>query len=76
MVNSLLKLRPIYHWRERRVKVQIFITFLAFLLAKTLELKLRAAGLDSSIDRALDALSRLSATEHTWEEQALVVQAS
>lgn len=76
VVKSLLKLRPIYHWRERRVKVHIFITFLAFLLAKTLELKLRAAGLDSSIDRALDVLSRLTATEHTWEEQALVVQAS
>ena len=76
VVKSLLKLRPIYHWRERGVKVHIFITFLAFLLAENLELKLRAAGLDASIERALDALTRLTATEHTWEEQALVVQAS
>ena len=58
------------------MKVLIFITFLAFRLPKTLELKLRAAGLETSIDRALDALSRLFATEHTCEEQALVVQAS
>lgn len=65
--ESLLKLRPIYHWRERRerrVKVHIFSpSFLAFLLAKSLELKLRSAGPDSSIERALDALSRLSTTE-------------
>ena len=40
------------------------------------ELKLRAAGLNASLERALDALSRLTATEHTWQEQALVVQAS
>lgn len=76
VVKSLLKLRPIYHWRQRRVETHIFITFLAFLIAKALELKLRAAGLELSIARALDQLSRLTATEHTWEEQARVVQAS
>jgi transposase len=37
VVKSLPMLRPIYHWRERRVRVPIFITFLAFLLAKTLD---------------------------------------
>jgi len=76
VVKSLLKLRLIYHWRQRRVETHIFITFLAFLVAKTLELKLRAAGLELSLTRALDQLSRLTATEHTWEEQAMVVQAS
>jgi len=36
LVKSFLKIRPIYHRRERRVKVHICITCLAVLLAKTL----------------------------------------
>lgn len=74
VVKSLLKLRPIYHWRQRRVEAHIFIVFLAFLLAKVLELKLRTAGTDLSIAHALDQLGQLKAVEHTWEEQAVVVQ--
>ena len=76
VVKSLLKLRPIYHWRQPRVEAHIFIVFLAFLLAKVLELKLRTAGLELSIAHALDQLSELKAVEHTWEEQAIVVQAT
>jgi len=75
-VKTLLKLRPVYHWRQPRVEAHIFIVFLAFLLAKALELKLHAAGLDLSIAHALDQLAQLKAVEHTWEEQAIVVQAT
>jgi transposase len=75
-LKSLVKVRPVYHYRDRRVETHIFICFLAYLLAKTLELKLKAAGLELSIARALDQLGRLTATEYTWEEQAVVVQAS
>jgi transposase len=74
VVKNLLKLRPIFHWRQRRVEAHIFIVFLAFLLAKVLELKLRAAGLNLSITHALDQLAALKAVEHTWEEQSIVVQ--
>ena len=75
VLKSLVKVRPVYHYRDRRVETHI-ITFLAYLLARTLELKLEAAGLDLSVARALDLLGRLTATEYTWEEQAIVVQAS
>ncbi|MGH7776467.1 MAG: hypothetical protein ACREPI_04725, partial [Candidatus Dormibacterales bacterium] len=42
--------------------------------AKTLEQKLRAASLHASIPWALEQLGRLKAVEHTWEENATVVQ--
>lgn len=74
VVKTLLKLRPIYHWRQPRVEAHIFIVFLAFLLAKVLELQLKAAKLDLSIAHALEQLAQLKAVEHTWEEQAIVVQ--
>ncbi len=76
LVKTLLKLRPVYHYRQRRVEAHIFIVFLAFLLAKVLEQKLRRAGLDLSITKALDHLEQLQAVEHTWEDNAVVVQAT
>lgn len=47
VLKSLVKIRPRFHWAERRVEAHIFICFLAYLLAKALELKLRAASFSS-----------------------------
>jgi hypothetical protein len=51
-----------------------FQTYLAFLVAKAMERKLKAAGLEVSVSWALEQLSRLKAVEHTWQKHALVVQ--
>ena len=69
-------MRPVYHHRDRRVETHIFICFLAYLLAKVLEQRLRAADVNISAAHALEALKQLKAVEHTWEDQALVVQAT
>ena len=74
VLKSLVKVRPVYHHRDRRVETHIFICFLSYLLAKVLEQRLRAAGLTISVAHALETLKRLQAVEHTWENQALVVQ--
>jgi transposase len=76
VLKSLVRVRPMYHHRDRRVETHIFICFLAYLLAKVLEQRLRAAGLTISIAHALETLKRLKAVEHTWEGQAIVVKAA
>lgn len=76
VLKSLVKVRPIYHYRDRRVETHIFICFLAYLLAKVLEQRLGAAGLTLSVAHALETMRRLQAVEHTWEDQALVVKAT
>jgi phage terminase large subunit-like protein len=58
------------------VESHVFLTQLAFLLAKCLEQKLRQAGQEGSISWALDHLSQLQAVEHTWEDDAVVAQAT
>ena len=42
--NSGRTVSPIYHRRPKRVRAHIFVAALAFLLARTLEKKLKAAG--------------------------------
>ncbi len=48
----------------------------AYLLAKVLEQRLRAAGPTLSVAHALETLKRLQAVEHTWEAQVVVVKAT
>jgi transposase len=74
VLKSLVKLRPIYHHRDRRVETHIFICFLAYLLAKVMEQRLRAAGLTISIAHALETLAELKAVEYLWEGQSTVVR--
>ena len=75
-LDPLVKVRPVYHHRDHRVETHIFICFLAYLLAKVLEQRLRQAGLTLSVAHALETLKRLQAVEHTWEDQAVVVKAT
>jgi hypothetical protein len=55
-LKDLIEMRPIYHRRPKRVRAHIFVAALAFLLARTLEKKLKAAGVPMSSAQALEAL--------------------
>lgn len=68
VLKSLVKLRPIYHWSQRRVEAHVFICVLAYLLATVLEHRLARAGLPMTAARALDALASVQAVEHRWGE--------
>jgi len=74
LIKSVIKVRPMYHHRQRRVESHVFLTQLAFLLAKCLEQKLHQASLEGSTTWALEHLADLQAIEHTWEVEAIVAQ--
>ena len=76
VLKSLVKLRPIYRYRDRRVETHVFICFLAYLMAKLIEQRLRRAGLSHSIAHALEMLGRMKVVEHTWENEAIVIKAT
>jgi transposase len=55
-LKDVIDLRPIYHQTTQRVEAHLFVAALAFLLHRTLEKKLKAAGLDLSATEALQLL--------------------
>jgi len=55
-LKDLVEMRPIYHRRPKRVRAHIFIAALAFLLARALEKKLKAARVPMSSAQVLEAL--------------------
>lgn len=65
MLKSLIKLRPVFHHRDRRVETHIFICSLAFLIGKLIELRLRRAGSSISVAHALERLRDLRVVDYT-----------
>lgn len=63
-----------YHRRDRRVETQVFICFLALLIGKLLEQRLRQAGITMSVAHALQVLQELQAVESIWNRRATVVR--
>ncbi len=63
-MKDFLKLRPVYHFSEERVRAHVYVCVLAYLLEKSLEHKLDAAGMDLTAEKALDLLSQVYLVEN------------
>ena len=60
-MKSVLDLRPMYHWLEPRVRAHVLICYLAFLIERYVELKLRNHKAGFSALSAFENLSQLGA---------------
>lgn len=58
--KSDLRIRPIWHQKEDRVRAHILVCFLAYVLWKTLQQMVHAAGLGDEPRRVLDELSKIN----------------
>jgi len=56
-IKCFIKVRPIRHWIDNRVKAHIFLCILAYLLQKVLEYKLEIKKLKITAQEALNELS-------------------
>lgn len=63
IMKSTLEVRPIFHWTENRIKGHFVVSFLAFLLERTLELTLKNAEIAASPESIRDALNSMQFAE-------------
>ena len=61
--KSELSIRPVWHWKERRVRSHILVCFLAYVLWKTVEQWQSKAGLGNSPRTLLDEFERIRSTD-------------
>jgi hypothetical protein len=67
--------RPIFHWTEKRIKGHFVICFLAFLLERKLEQKLKKAGIsDASPERIREAINRMEFAEFDLQGKIILPQ--
>lgn len=59
ILKSTLETRPVFHWTPSRIKGHLVTCFLAFLLERTLEIKLKSAGLPTAPEQTRQAIDSL-----------------
>lgn len=58
-IKQVTKLHPTRCWLENHVRMHVFICYIAYLLSKILEYKLRSNGLNITAERALEELEKI-----------------
>jgi transposase len=58
-IKNYIDMRPIYHYRERRVKAHVFICFLAYYLLKHMEIRLKPLLENYTLYELTDELKKL-----------------
>ncbi|MDE0119603.1 MAG: transposase [Bdellovibrionales bacterium] len=53
-----LKMRPVYHWKKKRIKAHIAICFLAYSLSYTMKHRMEQRGLKFSLQKMREVLKR------------------
>lgn len=58
-IKQVIKIHPTRCWLENHVRMHVFICYLAYLLSKILEYKLRSSGLNITATRAIEELGKI-----------------
>lgn len=59
-MKSNLEVRPIFHWTESRINGHFFICFLAFLLERVVEFKLKETGISATPLKIREAINNMN----------------
>ena len=70
-IKNYIDIRPIYHYKEERVKAHVFICFLAYYLLKHLELKLESILEDCTLYEVFDELCQYTLNEVSLNEETI-----
>jgi len=60
-LKMFVDIRPVRHWKDRRVLAHVFLAVLAFGLRSVVEMKIRRAGLQLTAEEALIRLNKVRA---------------
>jgi transposase len=63
LMKSQLEVRPMFHWTERRISGHLVMCFLAFVVLRELERRVKDLGIEDSVNKILTALSELQVSE-------------
>ena len=70
-LKSTLRLRPVFHWTEDRIKAHVFVCVLALVVERVMRKKL--AGAKTSVPAALETLRRIRAGKATVARKSVPV---
>jgi transposase len=74
IMKSALEVRPVYHWTPDRIRGHFVVCFLAFLMERRLEQRLRSNGIETSPLRVKEALNKLTVTRALLDGETIYLK--
>jgi transposase len=74
IMKTNLEVRPVFHWTEPRIKGHFVICFLAFLLERTLESKLKRAHLAATPPQIREVLNSMNFAEVKIKQKEFLIK--
>lgn len=74
LMKSTLEVRPVFHWTEHRIKGHFVVCFIAFLMERTLELKLKNSGITASPEKIREALNAMCFTKVEIDQNTFYIK--
>ena len=75
IMKSNLEVRPMFHWTPRRIKGHFVVCFLAFLVQRELEFRMRKKGIHTSTQEIQRAINSLKVMKFSHGEQSYYMKA-
>ncbi|UCE04475.1 MAG: IS1634 family transposase [bacterium] len=63
VLKSTMRTRPIFHWTPKRIKGHFIVCFIAFVLERALESKLKSNKIEASSEKIKEAISSMEVSE-------------
>jgi len=73
-LKNYLETRPIFHWNPKRIKGHIVMSFIAYIMQRTLELELEKNNIEYSHQKIRDAIKNMEYIEFKTANQHLIAR--
>jgi transposase len=75
VMKSTLEVRPIFHWKPKRIQGHFVVCFLSFMLERKLEMLLNEHEIDNSPERIREALNTMQLAKVDINEETIYIKA-
>ncbi|RMA69338.1 hypothetical protein C8D75_1811 [Petrotoga olearia] len=73
-LKNYLETRPIFHWTQKRIKGHIVMSFVSYIMQRTLELELERNNIEYSHEKIREAIKNMEYIDIKANEQHLVIR--
>nr|WP_276318624.1 hypothetical protein [Marinitoga lauensis] len=73
-LKNYLETRPVFHWTPKRIKGHIVMSFISYIIQRTLELELEKNNVEYSHEKIREAIKNMEYIEFKTQKQHLVAR--
>nr|WP_129410141.1 hypothetical protein [Marinitoga lauensis] len=75
-LKNYLETRPVFHWTPKRIKGHIVMSFISYIIQRTLELELEKNNIEYSHEKIREAIKKMEYSEIRLKDKLFALRAN